>query len=212
MSAPSSISTAISGISRRAEMRSFFCRARSRSSSISAPASVFPQRRRSPPNSTRPSTAMSFSMRCSGDARRPPCPVNRAAKKETALVAPSSAPPREFENGRPVPRPIDPLPPPRAAVAEPRVFELQCPDIPPGSIIPERHAEDSGISPRLLWSGVPEGTLEFCRQHDRPRPSLRVQFSTGFRPLAGSRHPTAGPRAPGRRKPDHLDASAGARA
>jgi ribose transport system ATP-binding protein len=71
---------------------------------------------------------------------------------------PSRAPSRAFENDRPIPRPISLLSPSPAAVAEPRVFELQCPDIPPGSIIPERYAEDSRISPRLVWSGVPDGT------------------------------------------------------
>ena len=57
--APSSISTAISGTSRRAARRWSSCRARSRSSSTSAPACWCSATARSPRSSSRPSTAMS---------------------------------------------------------------------------------------------------------------------------------------------------------
>lgn len=94
--------------------------------------------------------------------------------------APPPSAPRAFENGRPVPRPISPPSPSPAAVAEPRVFELQCPDIPPGSIIPERYAEDSRISPRLLWSGVPEGTSSFAVSVTDPDLPSEFKFPRAF--------------------------------
>jgi Raf kinase inhibitor-like YbhB/YbcL family protein len=39
---------------------------------------------------------------------------------------------------------------------------LNCPDIPAGSVIPTRFTEDNRLSPRLVWSGAPEGTRSFA--------------------------------------------------
>jgi Raf kinase inhibitor-like YbhB/YbcL family protein len=89
-------------------------------------------------------------------------PGEGGGELDTVEVLPSTTPSHAFENARPVARPISPLTSSPATVAEPRVFELQCPDIPPGSIIPERYAEDSRISPRLVWSGVPQGTMSLA--------------------------------------------------
>jgi Raf kinase inhibitor-like YbhB/YbcL family protein len=41
-------------------------------------------------------------------------------------------------------------------------FVLSCPDIAPGRVIPDRFAEDNRLSPRLVWSGPPEGTRSFA--------------------------------------------------
>jgi ribose transport system ATP-binding protein len=107
-------------------------------------------------------------------------PGEAGGEPDGTEAPPPSAPPRAFENGRPVPRPISPPSPSPAAVAEPRVFELQCPDIPPGSIIPERYAEDSRISPRLLWSGVPEGTLSLAVSVTDPDLPSELNFPRAF--------------------------------
>jgi ribose transport system ATP-binding protein len=107
-------------------------------------------------------------------------PGEAGGEPDGTEAPPPSAPPRAFENGRPVPRPISPPSPSPAAVAEPRVFELQCPDIPPGSIIPERYAEDSRISPRLLWSGVPEGTLSLAVSITDPDLPSEFNFPRAF--------------------------------
>jgi ribose transport system ATP-binding protein len=107
-------------------------------------------------------------------------PGEAVGEQHAAEVPLSSAPPPAFENGRPVPRPISPLSATPAAVAERRVFELQCPDIPPGSTIPERYAEDSRISPRLLWSGLPEGTLSLAVSITDPDLPPEFNFPRAF--------------------------------
>ena len=67
--------------SRRAEKRWSSSRARSRSSSISAPACWCFAMAWSPPSSIHPSMGMCCSMRCSADARRPPCPARQAVNR-----------------------------------------------------------------------------------------------------------------------------------
>jgi ribose transport system ATP-binding protein len=106
-------------------------------------------------------------------------PGEAGGEQDAAEVPPSSAPP-PFENGRPVPRSINSLLPKPVAAAEPRVFALQCPDISPGSIIPDRHAEDSRISPRLVWSGVPEGTLSLAVSITDPDLPSELNFPRAF--------------------------------
>jgi len=64
---------------------------------------------------------------------------------------------------RPTPRPVatsarqEP-----SAVGETASFMLRCPDFEPGETIPDRFAEENRRSPRLVWSGVPEGTRSFA--------------------------------------------------
>jgi Raf kinase inhibitor-like YbhB/YbcL family protein len=68
-----------------------------------------------------------------------------------------------FEDGRPVPRALDFQEEREVTTltAAPS-FKLQAPDIAPGGIIPARFAEDSKTSPRLVWSGQPDGTKSFA--------------------------------------------------
>ena len=54
------------------------------------------------------------------------------------------------------------------------------PDIPPGSIIPGRFVEDSLISPRLAWSGVPEGTRSFAFVITDPDLPAEFNFPRSF--------------------------------
>ncbi|WP_137389437.1 YbhB/YbcL family Raf kinase inhibitor-like protein [Rhodoligotrophos defluvii] len=86
-----------------------------------------------------------------------------------------------FENGRPMPRPV--MPSPRKAPAEMvpvAPFSLQCPEIPPGALIPERFAEDNKRSPRLVWSGVPEGTRSFALSMTDPDLPDAFNFPRAF--------------------------------
>jgi Raf kinase inhibitor-like YbhB/YbcL family protein len=94
-------------------------------------------------------------------ARLPGEPANENAD-ETASSAPPLHEPR-FEDGRPVPRALDFQEEREVTTltAAPS-FKLQAPDIAPGGIIPARFAEDSKTSPRLVWSGQPDGTKSFA--------------------------------------------------
>jgi len=60
-----------------------------------------------------------------------------------------------------VPRPLTPSKP-RTLAETGGPFRLESPDIPPGSVIAERFAEENRTSPRLVWSGVPQGTKSFA--------------------------------------------------
>ena len=47
-------------------------------------------------------------------------------------------------------------------------------------MIPERYAEDSRISPRLVWSGVPEGTLSLAVSITDPDLPSEFNFPRAF--------------------------------
>jgi ribose transport system ATP-binding protein len=67
--------------------------------------------------------------------------------------------------------------------AEPRreeVFRFNAPDIPAGSKIPQRFAEESKISPRLAWSGAPAGTRSFAISVTDPDLPPEFNFPRAF--------------------------------
>ncbi|MGH6879434.1 YbhB/YbcL family Raf kinase inhibitor-like protein [Hypericibacter sp.] len=86
-----------------------------------------------------------------------------------------------FEEGRPIPRPVTTSarksPPPETATS---AFILQCPDIAPGQIIPERFAEENRRSPRFVWSGVPAGTRSFALAITDPDLPEEFKFPRAF--------------------------------
>lgn len=59
-------------------------------------------------------------------------------------------------------------------------FLLIAPDIPQGAVIPERFSEDSRLSPRLRWSGVPEGTQSFALSVTDPDLPEAFNFPRSF--------------------------------
>jgi ribose transport system ATP-binding protein len=67
--------------------------------------------------------------------------------------------------------------------AEPRrekLFVFGAPDIPAGSTIPQRFAEDNKISPRLVWSGAPAGTRSFAISVTDPDLPPEFNFPRAF--------------------------------
>ena len=90
------------------------------------------------------------------------------------------APLRASRDGRPMPRPV--------TVANPRfkepdmtkLFRLSAPDIAPGATIPSRYVEDSMISPRFVWSGVPDGTRGFALSITDPDLPAEFNFPRSF--------------------------------
>jgi ribose transport system ATP-binding protein len=59
-------------------------------------------------------------------------------------------------------------------------FVFSAPDVAPGSIIPERFAEENKISPRLVWSGVPVGTKSLAISVTDPDLSEEFNFPRAF--------------------------------
>lgn len=59
-------------------------------------------------------------------------------------------------------------------------FFLNASDIPQGSVVPDRFVEDSRISPRLVWSGVPEGTKSFALAVTDPDLPPEFNFPRSF--------------------------------
>jgi ribose transport system ATP-binding protein len=84
--------------------------------------------------------------------------------------------PRE-EDDRPVSRSVEPSP---QAEQMHESFSFGAPDIAPGSTIPKRFAEDNKVSPRLVWSGVPEGTKSFAISMTDPDLPPEFNFPRAF--------------------------------
>ena len=59
-------------------------------------------------------------------------------------------------------------------------FVFSAPDVAPGSIIPERFAEENKISPRLVWSGVPVGTKSLAISVTDPDLPEEFNFPRAF--------------------------------
>ena len=59
-------------------------------------------------------------------------------------------------------------------------FLLLAPDIPQGSIIPDRFSETNKRSPALEWEGVPEGTQSFALSITDPDLPPEFEFPRSF--------------------------------
>jgi ribose transport system ATP-binding protein len=59
-------------------------------------------------------------------------------------------------------------------------FRFNAPDIPAGSKIPQRFAEESKISPQLAWSGAPAGTRSFAISVTDPDLPPEFNFPRAF--------------------------------
>lgn len=59
-------------------------------------------------------------------------------------------------------------------------FGFSAPDVAPGSIVPERFAEENKVSPRLVWSGVPAGTKSLAISVTDPDLPEEFNFPRAF--------------------------------
>jgi Raf kinase inhibitor-like YbhB/YbcL family protein len=102
---------------------------------------------------------------------------------ESALAVGAQAAfrPRSVD-GRPAARPVPTGAAPKAMLtaAAGEAFLLSCPDILPGSYIPLRFAEENKVSPRLTWSGAPEGTKSFGLSITDPDLPPQFNFPRSF--------------------------------
>ena len=85
------------------------------------------------------------------------------------------------EAGRPAARPVRMRPEINRRIAMNQSgFLLLAPDIPQGSIIPDRFSETNKRSPALEWEGVPEGTQSFALSITDPDLPPEFEFPRSF--------------------------------
>lgn len=85
------------------------------------------------------------------------------------------------DEGRPVPRPVRLRPSiDRRITLNQSGFLLIAPDIPQGSVIPDRFAERNKRSPALEWEGVPEGAQSFALSITDPDLPAEFNFPRSF--------------------------------
>ena len=82
------------------------------------------------------------------------------------------------ESERPERRPLKSAPDAEPRRDEP--FRFSAPDIPAGSTVPQRFAEENKLSPRLVWSGAPAGTQSFAVSVTDPDLPPEFNFSRAF--------------------------------
>ena len=74
-----------------------------------------------------------------------------------------------------------PLPQGRSdMVQDNAAFDLKCPDIAPGQVIPQKFTEANKLSPRLVWSGMPSGTKSFAVAITDPDLPEEFKFPRSF--------------------------------
>ena len=100
---------------------------------------------------------------------------------DSQTFVPAHFTPTTTEDGRPAARPVRIVPAgAKEAALNQSGFLLNAPDIPQGAVIPERFAEESRISPRLIWSGVPEGARSFALTVTDPDLPAEFNFPRSF--------------------------------
>jgi ribose transport system ATP-binding protein len=82
------------------------------------------------------------------------------------------------KTGKPIPSPIENSRTIGAKSDQP--LDFAAPDIPDGSIIPDRFAEENKASPSLAWSGVPAGTKSFAISMTDPDLPPEFDFPRAF--------------------------------
>jgi ribose transport system ATP-binding protein len=85
---------------------------------------------------------------------------------------------RHQKNGEPITGRLRTAP--AAAVKADQLFDFAAPDIPAGSIIPHRFAEENKASPGLAWSGAPAGTRSFALSMTDPDLPPEFDFPRAF--------------------------------
>lgn len=108
--------------------------------------------------------------------RRPSAALPLASDEADDRHARSPRRERQDEGGRPV----SGLASVDAKQSGVEAFAFNAPDIPAGSTIPQRFAEDNKRSPRLVWTGAPAGTQSFAISVTDPDLPPEFKFPRAF--------------------------------